>query len=256
MKQLTCKSLKTPFLFALALLPIGAAAAYFTILYQIESLVDAATLELAVSQLGSVEALIAVYVVQIMVYTFVCGFIGYILADKLGLMKPFRLEKKALKITLILSLIGGILFSLDYWTFGALIPGIQEADAATLGWKVVLASVLYGGVIEELMLRLFMMSLIAWLIWKVFFRRFETAPTGAIIASNFISAILFAAGHLPATVMAFGELTPLILFRCFLLNGGFGLLFGWLYRKYGIQYSMLSHATLHIISKVIWAVFI
>lgn len=41
----------------------------------------------------------------------------------------------------------------------------------------------------------------------------------------------------------------------FLLNGGFGLLCGWLYRKYGIQYSMLSHALLHIVSKMIWILF-
>ncbi|MGB4004952.1 MAG: CPBP family glutamic-type intramembrane protease, partial [Halanaerobiales bacterium] len=66
----------------------------------------------------------------------------------------------------------------------------------------------------------------------------------------------FAAGHLPATVTIFGELTPLILFRCFLLNGAFGLFFGWLYYKYGIQYAMISHAMLHIVSKFIWSVFI
>ena len=53
--------------------------------------------------------------------------------------------------------------------------------------------------------------------------------------------------------MLFGELTAPVLVRCFLLNGGFGLLFGWLYRKYGIQYAMLSHALLHIISKLVWA---
>ena len=53
----------------------------------------------------------------------------------------------------------------------------------------------------------------------------------------------------------FGALTPLILVRCFLLNGGFGLVFGRLYRKYGIQYAMLSHALLHIVSKLIWTVF-
>ena len=35
--------------------------------------------------------------------------------------------------------------------------------------------------------------------------------------------------------------------------GGFGLLFGWMYRKYGIQYAMLSHALLHIVSKTVWA---
>lgn len=49
---------------------------------------------------------------------------------------------------------------------------------------------------------------------------------------------------------------PLLLLRCFLLNGGFGLMFGRIYRKYGIQYAMVSHAVLHIVSKSIWLIFI
>ena len=49
----------------------------------------------------------------------------------------------------------------------------------------------------------------------------------------------------------FGTLAPLVLLRCFLLNGGLGLVFGWLYRKYGIQYAMIGHAGAHIISKLI-----
>ena len=158
--------------------------------------------------------------------------------------------------TLALSLIGGILFSLDYWTFGAWIPGVREATDLTMSVHVIVASLLYGGVVEEVMLRLFMMSLIAFLLWKIFFRKREQAPQGVIIAANVIVALLFAAGHLPATIMLFGELTPLIVFRCFLLNGGFGLLFGWLFRKYGIGYAMLSHALLHIISKLIWLLFV
>lgn len=249
------KKWKAPFLFALALVPVGAVAGYFTILYQLTFL-DDATIALAVSQLGSVDGMIAVYIVQTVVYTFFCAFAGHVLADRLGLMKPLRFKKGAVKTTLILSLVCGVLFSLDYWTFGAVIPGIREADAATLEWNVILASVLYGGVVEELMLRLFMMSLIAWLLWKLFFRKAEIVPTGVIVAANVIAAMVFAAGHLPATVMTFGTLTPLILLRCFLLNGGFGLLFGWLYRKYGIQYAILSHALLHIVSKAVWLLFI
>lgn len=68
--------------------------------------------------------------------------------------------------------------------------------------------------------------------------------------------LLFAEGHLPATITMFGALTPLVLLRCFLLNGGLGLAFGWLYRKYGIQYAMIGHAGTHIISKLIWLVLI
>lgn len=249
------KKLKAPLLFALALVPIGAVAAYFTILYQLDFM-DAAMIAEAVAQFGSEAGLIAVYILQIAIYTFVCGFVGHILAGKLGLLNPFRIEKKPLVTTLILSLVGGILFSLDYWTFGAVIPEIRESTAATLTPTVIAASVLYGGIVEELMLRFFMMSIIAFLLWKVFARKAETAPTAVIVAANILAAALFAAGHLPATVMFFGSLSPLILLRCFLLNGGFGLLFGWLYRRHGIQYAMVSHAGLHIVSKLIWLLFI
>lgn len=247
------KKLKAPFLFALALIPLGAVAAYFTILYQLDFM-DAATIELTVSQLGSVSNLIVIYIVQIVVYTFFCGFVGHLLAQKLGLMKPIRFEKAKLLTTLVLSVMVGVVLALDYWTFGAVLPGIQEADAAMLKPHVIAACVLYGGIVEELMIRLFLMSLIAWLLWKLFFRKQDRVPTGVLIAANVIAALLFAAGHLPATLQMFGVLTPLILFRCFLLNGLGGLVFGWLYRKYGIQYSMLSHALAHIVSKTIWLI--
>lgn len=200
--------------------------------------------------------MIVVYIVQIMVYAAFCGFVGHILAEKLGLMRPIRFEKAKILTTLVLSAIAGVVLALDYWTFGAVLPGVQEADAAMLSWNVIASCVLYGGVMEELMMRLFLMSLLAWLSWKLFFRKRETVPTDVLIAANVITALLFAAGHLPATVQMFGTLTPLILFRCFLLNGGLGLVFGWLYRKYGIQYSMLSHALTHIVSKTIWLIFI
>ena len=77
-----------------------------------------------------------------------------------------------------------------------------------------------------------------------------------IAAANVLAALVFAAGHLPATLMIFGQLTPLLLVRCFLLNGGFGILFGWLYRKYGIQYAILGHMMAHMVSKLIWFLFV
>jgi membrane protease YdiL (CAAX protease family) len=76
-----------------------------------------------------------------------------------------------------------------------------------------------------------------------------------LVTANVVAALLFATGHLPATSMIFGSLTPLLLARCFLFNGGFGLLFGYLYRKHGIHYAMISHAMLHVVSRVIWIAF-
>ena len=247
---------KKPLLFALCLLPISVVAGVFVGIYQIDVYPEEILAE-AVSALGSADILIAISAVQTVTYALFCGFIGYLLADRLGLWKPIQWNNKSLFVTLAVSLVGGIVFSLDHWTFGLVIDGIQESNAASLTVPGVIASVLYGGIIEEVMLRLFFMSLIALIVWKIFFRSYtkETIPTQVFVIANVAAALLFAVEHLPATVALFGRLTPLILFRCFLLNGGFGLIFGWLYRKHGIVYAMLSHALFHIVCKGILFIF-
>ena len=239
--------------FTLSLLPVALVAGYFVTVYQLEIL-DEAILAPALEQLGSVWILIAISMVQTVGYAAVCGFFGCLLANSLGLWKPIRFEKEQLLKALLYSVIGGIIFSLDKWTFGAWIPEVGASYEAHITVNNWLGSVLYGGVVEELMLRLFFMSLIAWLIWKIFFRQEEKVPVKVLVAANLVAALLFAAGHLPATWVLFGELTPMILLRCFLLNGSFGLLFGYLYRKFGIQYAMVSHAMFHIVSKLIWTI--
>lgn len=237
--------------FTLALLPIALVAGYFVTVYQLEML-DDAILVPVLEQLGSVWVLVAISMIQTVGYAAVCGFVGCLLANSLGLWRPIRFEKAPLLKAAGLSLVGGIIFSLDKWTFGRWIPEVGASYEAPITLNNWLGSVLYGGMVEELMLRLFFMSLLAWLIWKIFFRREEKVPVKVLVAANVVAALLFAAGHLPATLVLFGELTPMILLRCFLLNGSFGLLFGYLYRKFGIQYAMVSHATFHIVNKLIW----
>lgn len=247
---------KKALLFALCLLPIAVVGGIFVGFYQLDVYPEEMLAEV-LAQIGSTDILIVVVALQTVGYALFCGFVGYLLADGLGLWRPIRIEKKSLAVTLAISLVGGIIFSLDHFTFGNLIDGIQEANLASLTVSGVIASVLYGGVIEEVMLRLFFMSLIAFVLWKLFYKKYDkdSIPTRVFVIANIVAAILFAAAHLPATAVTFGELTPLLLFRCFLLNGGFGLLFGWMYRKHGIIYAMTGHALFHVVSKLIWLLF-
>ncbi len=246
--------LKKPLLFSLAILPIAIVAIVFVCLYQFE-MYPPEILEEAVAQVGSIAIVWIITVVQNVGLIMFCCFFGYILAEKLGLWKPIKFEKRGLTVALVLSVIAGIIFSLDYWIFGNLIDGIKESTAAGMTPNGIIASILYGGIVEEILMRLFFMSLIAFLISKVFYKNREEIPGKVFVIANIAAALLFAAGHLPATLVTFGELSPMLLFRCFLLNGGFGILFGWLYRKYGLHYAMLSHMTVHIISKIIWFIF-
>ena len=249
------KKYKNPLLFSLAMLPISAIAIYFTALYQFD-LYDQATVELLLSQLGSIELVMVITLVQNCGMIFFACFFGYILASKLTLLKPLVFEKKTFLICITASVLSGTVLALDYWTFGALEPMLREGTAAGMTLYGVIASILYGGIVEELLMRLFIMSLIGWILWKLFARKQAAAPEAVLIAANIIAALLFAAGHLPATQMTFGTLTPMLLFRCFLLNGGFGLLFGWFFRKHGLHYAMVAHAGAHITSKLIWMLFL
>jgi membrane protease YdiL (CAAX protease family) len=163
---------------------------------------------------------------------------------------------KPLRITVAIAVIGGFALILpDLLFFGKYVPMIMDSYAVKPTVPYMLAAVLYGGVIEEVMLRLFMMSLIAFVLHKLFGKGRETPTEALLIAANVIAALLFAAGHLPTTAATIG-ITPAILLRCFLLNGGIGLLLGRLYRKHGLQYAMLAHGGCHIVSKLIWILFV
>ena len=195
--------------------------------------------------------------VQSAAYGAVLGAAGIWLGKKTGLWRDERsITRKPLLLTAAVSVIGGLALILpDVFFFGKHIGAIAESYAVKPTVPYLVATVTYGAVIEEIMMRLFCMSLIAFLLWKLFARKQEKPSAGILMAANVISALLFAAGHLPTTFLTIGA-TPMIILRCFLLNGVFGLAFGWLYRKYGLRYAMMAHGGCHIISKLIWILFL
>lgn len=199
----------------------------------------------------------AITAVQSAGYGLFLGLIGIFLGKKTKLWRDERsLAKKPLMIATLASLAGGLAMILpDILLFGRYSDAIMNSYASKPTIPYLLASVTYGAVIEEVMLRLFNMSLIAYLLHKLFWRKHEDTPVAALAAANILSALLFAAGHLPATFALLGS-SPLIILRCFLLNGGLGLLFGWLYRKYGLRYAMIAHGGCHVVSKLIWIAFL
>ncbi len=260
MRQFVKSYWKTLLFFAV----IGLAGGFFTGLYLLDSypaeirqqLLD----ELETAGLGQLPADVlmgAVTALQSAGYGLILGAAGIFLGKKTGLWKDERaLTRKPLVISAAASVVGGLTLILpDLLFFGRYSEAIMNSYAAKPTVPYLLATVTYGAVIEEVMLRLFLMSLIAFILHKVLGKGRDKPTNGILIAANVGAALLFAAGHLPATVLLLGT-SPLILFRCFLLNGGFGLLFGWLYRKYGLRYAMIAHGGCHVVSKLIWILFV
>ncbi len=141
---------------------------------------------------------------------------------------------------------GFIIVAMDKFVFGRYL-GEYASTEFHLNFLELAASVLYGGIVEEVMLRLFTVSLLVFILYKVFAGSKPAAeiPVWIYFAAIFIAATIFAAGHLPATKIAYGLSTPIIL-RSFLLNGMGGLVFGYFYWKDGLTMAMVSHATVHL----------
>ncbi len=158
-----------------------------------------------------------------------------------------------------LGVAGGVLIILlDGLVFSrALLEGGLEAGAGAAhppAWQGLLAS-LYGGITEELFMRLFLMSALAWLLGKVWPGEGDLPTAGAMWTANVLAAVLFGLGHLPATA-ALVPLTPLIILRAIVLNGVVGVICGWLYWRKGLEMAMGAHWSADLVLHVLLPLFL
>ena len=249
--------LKNNYKYWLFLIAVGIVGGIFTGFYTLE-ITDPAILEEALKQVGGEVVYILIGTIQVISYALIFGILGKFIAGKAGLLQEVRFDKKTTVKTALIGLVGGALVTvLDTLIFASGADGeaIKESLRISLSLSSIIASFTYGGIIEEIMMRLFLMSLIALLLWKIFSKKSEAIPAWTLVLANVLTAMLFAAGHLPAIAQSMG-LTPMIVLRCFLFNGGMGLVFGRAYRKYGIQSATLSHIFAHVGMKLLGAIMI
>lgn len=129
--------------------------------------------------------------------------------------------------------------------------GLNLQTSQPAAWKGFLAS-FYGAIAEEVLLRLFVMSLFAWL-GSFNSKTSEGKPTNATFwIANILAAVLFGLGHLPATATIL-PLTPLVVTRAIVLNGIGGIAFGYLYWKRGLESAMIAHFSADIVLHVLLA---
>ncbi|MFD2180943.1 CPBP family intramembrane glutamic endopeptidase [Rhodoplanes azumiensis] len=123
------------------------------------------------------------------------------------------------------------------------LPGV----AVPAVWQGLLAS-LYGGITEEILSRLFVMTLVAWAVGRLFGRSPRSAPVAR--SAILVSALLFGIGHLPALAQS-GSLSAIVVVRTVCLNAMGGVVFGWLYWRRGLVAAMLAHLTADLVLHVI-----
>lgn len=196
-----------------------------------------------VAQLGSKQVIIIVAMLQTAVMTGIATIVGSWASPKVGLNKPIIYNRKSIAAAVVIGLVSASLIVIPEKLVFAEVLGLE--DKFEFSWLYFLGSVLYGGIIEEILLRFGLMTLIIWIASKM---TKSTNSNGIYIAGIIIAALLFAAGHLPATAQMLG-LSQVSVIRTLFLNFLPGIGFGYLYWKHGLAYATLGHISTHVISQ-------
>jgi len=203
--------------------------------------------------------------------TGVLAAIGLFLAARIGLGLPFveawvkreptqsRFRRVFGLSVLVGVVVGFVIVGLDVFVFGP--PLAAELDRlgivlpATIeppAWQGFLAS-FYGGVNEEVVFRLFGVSLLAWL-GSLVSRDSEGRPRRVVLwIAIVVIAVGFGLAHLPTTAAVGIPIDALVVTRAIVLNSIVGIASGWLFWRRGFESAMVSHFSADLILHVLTA---
>jgi hypothetical protein len=217
--------------------------------------------------LGTLQLLLPVLVQSAILLAISVG-VGLLLAGKIGLGAPILsawLDGKPAVLKggsiIFRSIIAGLIsvsvaVALLVWYFIPRIPQILAGHEDQYPvWKRFLAG-FYGGIAEETLCRLFLMTLFAWMLGKMWQAANGLPAVGAFWTANIAAAVLFGLGHLPTAAALGMPMNATLVADAVLVNGVLGVTFGWLYWKHGIESAMIAHFTADMVLHVLGPYFV
>lgn len=192
----------------------------------------------------SLSSFFLMYTIQYGILFAIVLWLSYLLVPKTDL-QPFNsknFSKEILLPGIVVGILTGLLlYILGKWLFTSSVFSIAAPPPK---WASIAGSV-FGGINEEVLLRLFFFTLIYFLLCKV-----NSKQWVSLWVTNVIVAILFGVLHFPAA-MNIAPLNTFEVTRILLLNGIPGLAFGWLYATRGFYAAAIAHFTTDIVYHVI-----
>ncbi|MCL2270472.1 MAG: CPBP family intramembrane metalloprotease [Treponema sp.] len=227
------------------------------------------SLALASSEIQFTVQIFLLTVAQNSVLFAIVVFFGLFFSKRIGMGLPIvqgilegknraKEIKSILAPSISLGVLSGIAIVVINIPFTQLLPDLNMLDVSAPAWKALLAS-FYGGIAEEILLRLFLVSLFVWITFIIRKGKDGGPAVVGIWLSIVLAAVFFGLGHLPATAQI-TPLTGLVVVRAVVLNGIAGVVFGWLYWKKGLESAIIAHFSadivLHIVTPFIMSLFL
>ncbi|MBK7967302.1 MAG: CPBP family intramembrane metalloprotease [Bacteroidetes bacterium] len=179
--------------------------------------------------------------------------IGILLYDKVKLSVPIFEKmlgksnyvsfsgKKILVQGILLGSVAGIFMGVITKLFHPYLP--LELTANKEVELNVITKLLYGGVTEELLMHFGLMTLFAWILFKITKKLNATLYWIAIV----LAALLFGLGHLPIVFQLIAEPTLMTYVYIIFANSIGGVIFGYAYYKRGLECAIIVHAFAHLV---------
>ena len=187
------------------------------------------------------------------------GGIGLVLANRIGLGMPFiegwikrepttyrfrQITAIALISSVVLVLLALFLHSVVFDPpLNALLEkmGISTPNQIDTPPLYGFLASISAAINEEILFRLFGLSLLAWL-GGLLFHDSDGRPKQIVFwTANILFALAFGVAHIPTEAAIGLPLNPLIITSTLVLNGIGGLAFGWLFWTFGLESAMLAH---------------
>ncbi len=198
--------------------------------------------------------------IQLLVVATLAAVAGASLAPKVGLSAPFweavvgpaaivpALKRQAAAAVFFggVAAAGGLLLYYRFFRPRLDVRDVLRMERVRLRMGVV-ARVLHGGIVEEVIFRWGLMTGIAWLGGLILGWESSAAMWVAVV----VAGVVFGLAHLGGARLLGMRRTRSLLGTAVVVNLWVGAICGWLYWQYGLLAAMLAHALVH----AIWVVF-
>ena len=149
---------------------------------------------------------------------------------------------------LIAGFTAGVVILSSYLLSRPILPPVFVTRAERLNSSMpLLTRLLYGGITEELLLRWGLLTLLAWIAWRIFQRGRGTPRAIYFVSAIVISSVVFGIGHLPIVSALEVDFTLPIVAFIVLANSLFGLIAGYLYWQKGLEAAIIAHMSTHVV---------
>lgn len=199
---------------------------------------------------------VAVFFIMLILYGSL-GFVGLILSKKLGFAGLWD-EKVSNKQRFLNPIIVGVIIGVFLIIVDLIFTKISGITLPHPPFPTSIFASMSAAIGEEILFRLFFISFWVWLISSVILRKRWQSQVFWIMV--IFSAIGFAFGHIPSTMMVMGFETmsqiPIALYiEMIMLNGVVSIVAAYYFRKYGILTAIGIHFWLDIVWHVIYGLF-